>query len=111
MPGGKGNIRFEDAKPFVKGDPRINRKGRPKILPELEVIIAEVLSETNKDGKTAAEQVIQTLKNRAIKDGDVRAIQLLLDRAYGKTPEKIDLTSMGKELQGPTFNFMPLETD
>jgi len=109
MPGGKGNIRPEDAKPFVKGDPRINRKGRPRILPELEVIIAEVLSETGKDGRTVSEQVIQTLKNRAIKDGDIRAIELLLNRAYGKIPEKLDVTSGGKELQSPTFNFMPLD--
>ena len=109
MPGGDRNIKPEDGKPFKKNDPRINRKGRPKILPELEVIIAEVLSETGKDQKTAAEQVIRTLKDRAIKDGDVRAIQLLLERAYGKIPEKLDLTSLGKELQGPTFNFMPLD--
>jgi len=109
MPGGKGNIRGSDGNGFDKNPQNINRKGRPRILPELEVIIAEVLSETGKDGRTVSEQVIQTLKNRAIKDGDIRAIELLLNRAYGKIPEKLDVTSGGKELQSPTFNFMPLD--
>jgi len=109
MPSGRKNIKSEDGKPFTKNDPRINREGRPKKLPELEVIIAEVLSK-EKDGKTAVQQVIEALEAKA-KKGDARAIELLLNRAYGKIPEKLDLTTNGKELPAPNFNFMPLEDE
>ena len=107
MPRGNKNIKPSDGKPFVKGDPRINRKGAPHKLPELEVLLAEALSDS-KDGHTAAEAVIMSLRKKAI-SGDVRAIELILNRAYGKIPEKLDVTSNGKELQSPTFNFMPLD--
>jgi len=106
MPFKKGEIP-KGAKPFSEHPENINRKGQPRKLPELEIILAEVLSQV-KDGKTAAEQVIDALKKKALA-GDARAIELLLNRAYGKIPEKLDVTSLGKELQSPTFNFMPLD--
>lgn len=88
MPGGKANIRPEDGKPFKKNDPRINREGRPKKLPELDTLLAEILSD-EKDGKTAAEVILMTLRVKAIK-GDIRAAELLLNRAYGKAKEYIE---------------------
>ena len=102
----KGKIP-KGAKPFNEHPENINKDGRPRKLPELEVLLAEALSDA-KDGHTAAEAVIMSLRKKAI-SGDVRAIELILNRAYGKIPEKLDVTSNGKELQSPTFNFMPLD--
>jgi hypothetical protein len=62
-----------------------NPKGRPKKIPELRELLANVLGD-EKDGKSAAEAILMALRNKAIK-GDVRAAELLLDRAYGKVKD------------------------
>ena len=66
-----------------------NPAGRPKKLPELRELLANVLGD-EKDGKTAAEAILMALRAKAAK-GDVRAAELLLDRAYGKAKLDIDL--------------------
>lgn len=62
--------------------------GRPKKLPELHVLLADVLGE-EKDGISAAEAILKSIRAKAAK-GDVRAAELLLDRAYGKPKQSID---------------------
>lgn len=83
----KNNL--EKRKPFVKGDSRINKNGRPKKLPELDVLLADILGE-EKDGVTAASAILKALRKKAA-SGDVRAIEVMLDRAYGKAKQFIDL--------------------
>ncbi len=80
---------LKKAKPFTKNDPRINKKGRPTKLPHLEALLANVLGE-EKDGKTAAEAILMALRGKATR-GDVRAAEVLLDRAYGKVKQDIGL--------------------
>lgn len=82
-------------KPFKKGQSG-NPKGRPKQLPELKELLADVLSE-EKDGRTAAFAILAALRVKAAK-GDVRAAQLLLDRAYGQVKGQLDVTSGDKPL-------------
>jgi hypothetical protein len=65
-----------------------NPKGRPKKIPELRELLANVLGD-EKDGKSAAEAILMALRNKAIK-GDVRAAELLLDRAYGKVKQEVE---------------------
>jgi len=79
---------YKDAKPFKKGQSG-NPKGRPKKIPELRELLANVLGD-EKDGKTAAEAILMAIRNKAIK-GDVRAAELLLDRAYGKARQDFDM--------------------
>lgn len=79
---------LKKAKPFTKNDPRINKNGRPPKLPHLEALLANVLGE-EKDGKTAAEAILMALRMKATK-GDVRAAEVLLDRAFGKVKQDID---------------------
>ncbi len=84
------NPKRENLKPFKKGkDDRRNLKGRPTKLPELDKLLIDVLGE-EKDGIEAAKAVLMALRNKAIR-GDVRAAEVLLERAYGKTKQNLDL--------------------
>jgi len=80
---------LKKAKPFTKNDPRINKKGRPTKLPHLEALLANVLGE-EKDGKTAAEAILMALRGKATR-GDVRAAEVLLDRAFGKVKQDLGI--------------------
>jgi len=83
-------------KPIVKGEVR-NPNGAPRKLPKLDVILANVLGEENKDGKTAAEQIIEAMRRKA-NAGDTRAASLLLDRGWGKIKESLDITTDGEKI-------------
>lgn len=72
-------------KPFKKGQSG-NPKGRPKKIPELKEVLAKVMGE-DKEGITAMEAIFMQLRKKAA-SGDTRAIQILLEYAYGK-PKQI----------------------
>jgi hypothetical protein len=86
--------------PFVKGDPRINRKGQPKSarqLKELAVEIANELIPVRGNGKNESmdaemiSRVEAILRNWATsKNPKVQAA--FIDRAFGKVPDKTVLT-------------------
>ena len=82
-------------KPFKKGQSG-NPNGRPKKLPELDKLLADVLGE-EKDGITAGEAILKALRAKASK-GDVRAAEVLLDRAYGKAKQTMDVSVSKKNL-------------
>lgn len=68
--------------------------GRPKKLPALDELLATVLGE-EKDGITAAEAILKALRAKAAK-GDVRAAEVILERAYGKIKQPIETTGVMK---------------
>lgn len=72
---------------FKKGQTG-NPNGRPRKLPELDKLLADVMGE-EKDGLSAAEAILKALRAKATK-GDIRAAEVLLDRAYGKAKQTID---------------------
>lgn len=76
-----------------------NPNGRPKKIPALEELLADILSE-EKDGIEAARAILITLRSKAIK-GDIRAAEVLLDRAYGKVKQAIDYTTNGNDVNSP----------
>lgn len=88
---------MKNLKPFKKGDSRINRKGAPKKLPELDVLLADLLGE-EKNGMTAATAILQAMFAKALK-GDVRAAEMLMDRAYGTPKQTVDSNNK-HEFQG-----------
>jgi hypothetical protein len=75
---------------FKKGESG-NPNGRPPKLPDLHILLANVLGKENKDGLTAAEEILLALHAKA-KKGDTRAAELLLDRGYGKPKQTSETT-------------------
>lgn len=71
---------------FKKGQSG-NPAGKPRKLPEIEKLMADVLGE-EKDGKTAAEAILMALRAKAAK-GDIRAAEVLLNRAFGMAKQSI----------------------
>lgn len=90
----------EEKGQFKKGESG-NPNGRPKKLPELDKLLADVLGE-EKDGITAAEAILKALRAKATK-GDIRAAEVLLDRGWGKAKQSMDITSDGKQIELPPF--------
>lgn len=81
-----------DGKKFDKGKTG-NAKGRPRKIPAIDVLLADVLGD-KKQGKTYAETILIALRKKAAK-GDTRAAELLLDRAYGKARQTMDVNIEG----------------
>lgn len=73
---------------FEKGESG-NPKGRPKKIPAIDELLAEVLG-GEVQGKSIARRIIESLQKQAIK-GNVRAAEVLLDRAYGKVKQDLGL--------------------
>lgn len=67
-----------------------NPKGRPRKLPELPKLLADVMGE-EKDGMTAAEAILKKLRQEAAK-GNMRAIELLLKYSYGMPVQRLEHT-------------------
>ena len=91
----------ENLIPARKGEPSRNPHGRPKKLPEIDKLLADVLGE-EKDGITAADAILRKLRAMAAA-GNIRAAEILLDRAYGKAKQQMDLTSGGNPVPIPTI--------
>ena len=89
-------VNNENLKPFVKGDKRINRKGRPKSFDALrklaQQIAAEELQSTDGDTITRIEallRVMSTSRNPADR-------KTFLEYAFGKPKEEIEQTGESK---------------
>lgn len=74
---------------FQKGQSGNPKGARPK-LPDLDVLIAEVLG-ADKGGKVAAQKILDALYYKASK-GDIRAAEALLNRGYGLPKQKVEVT-------------------
>lgn len=93
---GKDNGGRKNLKPFVKGDPRINRKGAPKKLPRLKALMDAMLGD-NKDDitKSPIAKVVQALidetTNKKLGAQRTQAAKEILERAFGKAKPVNDI--------------------
>lgn len=88
MPFKKGETP-QGAKLFEPGQSG-NPNGRPKKLPALDDLLAEVLGE-EKDGLSAGKVILMKLRQQATA-GNVKAAEILLDRAWGKAKQALDIS-------------------
>lgn len=70
-----------------------NPNGRPKKLPDLDKLLADVLG-PNKEGKEGMQIIVEAMLKKAAK-GDVKAAELLLNRGYGKAKQFISMNHEG----------------
>ena len=70
---------------FTKNDPRINKNGRPRVLPDLTEALIETLP------KEDLLAILMKMVTKA-KAGGVKEAELLFDRAFGKVTQglKVD---------------------
>lgn len=75
-----------------KGEVR-NPKGRPKKLPEIDALLAEVLGGNPEDPESLSEaKEVLSAMLKAAKGGNVQAQIAILDRAYGKPKQALEHT-------------------
>jgi len=98
-------------KPFTKGDPRINRKGRPRSFDQLRKLAISILSEPAKgaDGQpividghvaTNAELILRSAMKHP------HFARWLIEVAFGKPPERIEVTGRdGAPLKVQAFDY------
>lgn len=80
---------LDNLKPFVKGDPRINRKGRPKSFDELRTLAKQIAHEPVTAGEKKF-SVIEAIMRQWAQSRDPRLVQAFVNYAYGKVPDAID---------------------
>ena len=93
----KKTDRTANLKPFVKGQSG-NPKGRPK-MPDIRDAMTALLAD-EKNGKTALDSILTRLKQMAL-DGNLKAAEMLLNRAYGQPKQQIDHTTAGESIKPP----------
>ena len=126
MPGGNGNIKPEDGRPFKPGQSG-NPNGRPRkmisqvlkdlgdagienvtkqqVVGAIETLLNCTQADLEKYAKDKAHSVlIRMVARHMLKSGDNEKIMdMLLNRAFGKPDQSTDLTSKGEKITGIEF--------
>lgn len=88
---------------FVKGDPRINRKGRPKTFDALRALAQQIAHETAKT--KAGEQLVidghvvtvaEAILRQWATSGNAQLQRAFIEVAFGKVPDKVEVEGEGK---------------
>lgn len=82
-------------KPFVKGDPRINRKGAPKKIVKLQNLLEAVfgieIDTPEEIKKSSVAKILKAMEKGALK-GNMHAANSLLDRLYGRPKQSVEVS-------------------
>ncbi len=88
----------ENLKPFTKGDPRINRKGKPRAMPALRDLTLDILTEpaTGADGAPVLVNgkpisKVEAIIRAAATSKDPRQRQWAIELGYGKPVQQVEL--------------------
>lgn len=78
--------------PFVKGDPRINREGRPlgskNFATDFDEVVEEI-AKTNKITISEARKILLKVAFTQAKGGNYNFWKEIIDRYYGKSPDEV----------------------
>ena len=80
---------------FVKGDPRINRKGRPRTFDAVRKLAIKIAGEQADEEEVS--RVVVMLRNMARSDNPSDRA-LFLAYAYGKPKDEVDVTTGGEKI-------------
>lgn len=80
---------------FVKGDPRINRKGRTKVGESLAEKFRDAMTEKLNGDYSKLDSLIDTVVTKALK-GNLQAVEFVLARGWGKMIERIETNNTNK---------------
>jgi len=89
-------------KPFKKGDPRINREGRPKGSKNFGTLFeeaAEKVAEEKDINKSEVQKEMLAVGIRKSMDGEFNFYKYLHNKLYGKPTQHTDVTSDGDKVQ------------
>jgi len=78
-------------KPFVKGDSRINRKGKPKTFKQLRELFISIANEPAKDGDTITR--IEKMGREMLKSDNPADRALVLKYAFGNVPDEAEVNA------------------
>jgi len=77
-------------KPFVKGDPRINRSGRPKSFDQLRALAQGIAEETVTTSRGARVTVAEAIFRSWAVSKEPILQKSFMEYAFGKVPDKLE---------------------
>ena len=86
--------RLQNLRPWKPGQSG-NPGGRPRRKPVTDRL-RDILESTDKNGKTVADRIVEAIRDAAI-GGDVRFVELILDRIEGKVPNILQVDDFSND--------------
>lgn len=94
---------------WKKGQPPANPAGRPRVLPSLNAALTRVFGVTSDTDISKVDEILEAMRDQAIRKGNVQAANLILDRMHGKVKQTNVIINggMSKEDVSGLFPFAP----